>query len=346
MLFNKRDAKDYLLFSSSSIINILKISSRIYILPSVILYPSNACNYNCIMCTNAKNKVKDREMMDFSLIKKTIDDCSRFLFKPQIHFSGLGEPLIYPRIRDAIKLCSEKGLKWSMTTNGYFLERYADDIILNDCKAINISIHGDSLEHDKISGVKYSFEKVIKGIKKLNNAKKRLKRSNPLIAINCVFNNENIPQLKKILGVFGSLPINSITFQHIIFLEEDLDKNMGFVIKDQKRLDNLIEFTEFVKKSKFPIKVNVFPKIKKNDISGYYTDKCHEFKNSCIIPWLSVRIHPNGDIKSCFQSFGNIKNNSLKSIINNEKALKFRDMVRKGKFKIPFCFRCCHRHYY
>src|SRR4030065_760875 len=126
-MFAKKDLKQYLHFSSSKIFNVLKFSNRVYMLPVVFIFPSNRCNYDCLMCLYRKSKIRDIEKMDFSLMEKIITECSKFLYKPLLHFSGQGEPLIYPEILNAMQLCNEKRMKWSITTNGYFLEKYVED---------------------------------------------------------------------------------------------------------------------------------------------------------------------------------------------------------------------------
>lgn len=345
-MFGKQDLKSYLEYSSSKILNILKFSNRIYILPSVVIYPTNICNYDCIMCINAKSKIRIHEKMDLSIINKIINDCSKFFFKPKIHFSGLGEPLIYPEIKEVMQLCKQKRLKWSMTTNGYLLEKYAKDIVSNNCDAINISIHGRVLEHNKIVGIANAFEKVIKGIKKLDETKKSFKKRKPPIAINCVFNNDNILYLDSTLNSLIKLPINSITFQHLSFFEEDINKNKKFLIKDKNKLERIHKFIKTIETKEYSRRVKIFPKIKNKEINNYYTKKEYKSDLSCIFPWVSVRIYPNGDVKLCGQFFGNIKQNCLKQIINSKQALKFRSLIRKKKFHSLECFRCCHRFYY
>lgn len=343
----KRDIKSYLQLSSSRILNILKLSPYIFVLPSVVIYPTSSCNYDCIMCEYAKSKRKNHKIMELSLMKKTINECSRFLFKPKPHFSGVGEPLVYSEIKKAMQLCKQKRMKWSMTTNGYLLEKYAEDIVKNNCNAINTSIHGDEFENRRITRVKDSFERTVRGIKKLNIIKKKLGKKKPLVAINCVINNKNVQNLKSILNMFMKLPINSVTFQHLVFYENNLKNNEDFLITKKDKLSKLTEFVDFIENNKFPVKIHFFPKIKRKDIIGYYTNKNYPFNMSCVLPWLTVRIHPNGDVKlNCSTIFGNLKTESLKSIINNKEALKFRNLIKKRKFKAPVCFRCCHRQYY
>lgn len=337
------DAKDYLLFSSSSVLNALKLSKRMFFLPSVIIYPSNACNYDCVMCTNKRSSVQKIQLMDIALMKKILKECSRFIIRPKVHISGLGEPLVYPKIKEALKLA--KNLDWSMTTNGYHLDKCIIDILENRCHALNISIHGDAIEHNKITNTPGSFQKVVESIKKLDEKKRAFGRKYPLVAINCVFNNDNIQNLKKILARFQDLPINSITFQHQIFMKGDVNNKDSFVLKGFQ-LKALEDFLRYIKKEKFRVKINVFPKIKTNHIKHYYTADDKLFNMSCIIPWLSVRIYPDGEVQTCFRSLGNVKDLPLKKIINSNQALELRDAIRKGRFNIPYCFRCCHRHFY
>lgn len=345
MLLNK-DIKDHLLFSSAKILTLLKLSAKIHILPSIVIYPTNTCNYNCVMCPQARDKSLGGSGMELSLMEKIISDCAKLNFKPKVHFSGRGEPLVYAHIKRTMKLCKENGLIWSMTTNGFLLENYAEDFIQNKCHALNISIHGDEIAHDSTSGIKGSFKKVIAGLKKLDDLKKKYDKKNPLVAINCVFNNNNLPNIRKILDIFLQLPINSITFQHMVFLENDITKKEKFLITDNENLQKLTDLYDYVKTNKFPVKINFFPKIRKVDIRKYYLGGDSSFNKSCTVPWLTVRIYPDGDVKMCEQSFGNLKNSSLKSILNNGTAQRFRKSVRQGKFNLPYCFRCCHRTFY
>ena len=72
-----------------------------------------------------------------------------------------------------------------MTTNGYLLEKYAENIVENNCQAINISIHGNEEDHNQVTRVPDSFRKVISGLQKLDLAKREHNVSLPLIAVNC-----------------------------------------------------------------------------------------------------------------------------------------------------------------
>jgi len=299
------------------------------------------------MCDRVTSYEKsDNCTMEFPLMRKIIYECSKFIAKPFIHFSGHGEPLCYPEIDKAMKLCYKNKLTWSMTTNAYLLDKYAEDIVLNGCHSLNISIHGIETDHDRITGISGSFKKAIKGIRTIDELKKRSSQTYPLIAINCVFNNENVQNLKQVLDAFIGLPITNVVFQNMMFLKDHLKDKGRFLIQEKEKLEKLISFVDYIKNNKLPVAVDVYPYIKRQDIVGYYTDIDYPFRQSCIIPWVTMRVYPNGDVRLCNQFFGNLRRESFKLIINNKSARRLRYLVRKGKFTSSICFRCCHRQYY
>lgn len=345
--FSQKDIKDYLLFSSSNILNFLKLSSRVLVLPSVTIYPTSTCNFKCVMCVHNAEINQVHKTMDFVLLKNLINECAGYFIKPRIHFSGYGEPLVYPRITKIFNLCHKKKLPWSMTTNGYFLEKYAKEIVENNCKAINVSIHGNEQEHEKITGISNSFKKTISGLKKIDYYKTEMKKSNPLIAINSVITNDNALCLKDTLSIFVKQPVNSITFQHLLFTKKDQKQQVPFLIQDKNKLERIQEFVKLVGSTQFPKKVNTFPKINHFDINDYYLGDNKKFKNGCLLPWLTTRIFPDGQVGLCDNNFwGDLNKETLKMILNKEKVRNFRNQIKHNKYTNPLCFRCCHRQYY
>jgi len=78
---------------------------------------------------------------------------------------------------------------------------------------------------------------------------------------------------------------------------------------------------------------------------GLYKSRPFKKHARCKFPWTSVCITSNGDVVQhprCFYKiFGNVKNNSLKEIWNNEEYRKFRRVMKENKGILPGCNRCC-----
>ncbi|MBF0181109.1 MAG: radical SAM protein [Magnetococcales bacterium] len=341
-----RSLRRYLIGDSSSALNLLRRSPRLFFLSSINIYPTNICNYDCMMCESAKSIIRVKNRMDFALMQKILRECGALTHKPVLHFAGHGEPLVYEHIRPSMELCRELGLKWTMNTNGDLLGRHAEEIIDNRAYAINLSFHGTAETHDQVVKIPGSYQRVIKGLMKIDELKKARGLKTPIVSVNCVINTPNLEHLERIAAEYTALPIDRLSFQHLIFSEQEMDDPASFVIRGEERLAMLTEFCRKMEQGgHYRIPVTLIPKIGTGDVHGYYTDRCHPFAKSCLNPWLSVRVHYNGDVEVCKQILGNVRDHTLREVINSEKAREFRRMIRDGG-AIPACFRCCHRHYY
>lgn len=89
----------------------------------IFLETTSACNLSCEYCP----RVRESHHMDFSLLKRIVDEASSH---GRISFSLhlFGEPLLYPRIIEAIRYIKKRGHTVLLTTNGTLLERFYEDL--------------------------------------------------------------------------------------------------------------------------------------------------------------------------------------------------------------------------
>ncbi len=325
--------------------SLLRGSRRMWVVPSLVIYPVNRCNFRCEMCDVPGIDSSKYAEMEPELMERLIDECSRLSIRPRVHFSGLGEPLLYRQMRHTIELCQEKRLPWSMTTNGYLLDSYAEALVQNHAFGINISIHGTAEKHGKITRVSNAFERTVSGLNKLDETRRRAGLKRPLVAVNCVITNENVYDLPTIYDALSQLPISSITFQNLIFSRQQLSDAADFLILDPQKLEALRNFLYWTKTNNLPVPVNIYPDIPLNRLNDYYTNPAYPGKVHCVLPWLSVRVYPTGQVGMCNAIFGDLHSQTLKEIINSPAALEMRRQVRTGEFSSLECFRCCHRSY-
>jgi len=107
-----------------------KFSAQMYIdkkFPRhIFLETTSACNLKCEYCP----REQITKHMDFRLFQMVIDEASTYGARSfSLHL--FGEPLLYPRILDAIDYIKRKNKRHTvlLTTNGTLLNRYADDLI-------------------------------------------------------------------------------------------------------------------------------------------------------------------------------------------------------------------------
>ena len=89
------------------------------------------------------------------------------------------------------------------------------------------------------------------------------------------------------------------------------------------------------------------PNLALEEIPTYYENPQEMFGyKRCVAPWFMVDIMPNGDVVTCRDHpdylVGNIRNDSLLTIYNNERYKAFRNALRDSKDGLfPICARCC-----
>lgn len=346
MLFWKKDLKSLLMLTSGNLLSFLKLSSRLFFLPSLVLFPSSMCNYRCSMCVHGMGRdAEPLEIMPFDLMESILGQCARLWIKPRIHFSGYGEPLMYPHILSAIQSCAAKGLTFGMTTNGHLLERHAGALVQNGCHALNISVHGNAERQAQVTGVPNALEVQLRGIAAVDEAKRSHGSAYPHMALNCVISKDNILQLREFLHERENLPVSSITFQHLIFTRQEAREQKDFLFASEAETGALEDFIEYAQSRNNRVQVNFFPRLSQSAVKPYYLDPLHSFGASCLLPWITAIVYPGGTVGLCGKTFGNAKESQLLDIINGTAMQSFRQAVAKGRFQSEECFRCCHRHY-
>jgi cyclic pyranopterin phosphate synthase len=134
-----------------------------------------------------------------------------------------GEPLIRKGIVDLISMISEiKGIKdLSMTTNGVFLDKFANDLIKAGLQRVNISL--DTINPEKFEQITRvgNIQKVFEGIKAVKKA-----GLNP-IKINCVIKKSSLEP--HAVAVAKYCEKNDLQIRYI--KEMDLEKGKFSVVQ-------------------------------------------------------------------------------------------------------------------
>lgn len=148
------------------------------------------CNFRCNYCNSHNTHSEDMSDKD---IKEILEAAINNGIK-RIHWTG-GEPLFKNNICDYMKYAKELGYEeQSMTTNGFFLEKRAEDLKNSGISRINVSL--DTMDKEKFKNIVGidSLDKVISGIEKM------LEITNCLIKINMVVMKDNIDEITNFIN--------------------------------------------------------------------------------------------------------------------------------------------------
>lgn len=321
---------------------------------SVNIYPTDRCNLQCSMCfEKLRPQHKEMSLYDWCGI---IEHMKKF--HPRIHLSG-GEPFVYPDIMELVACIKKNGLFLTITTNGTYLEEYAEDIIRLKVNRIHVSIDGPQEIHDRIRGVPGTYDRVINGLQRLLKYKKT---ALPVIRINSMLNFSGLDANRAVVEIGNRINAESVQLLHPLYtskhaltthrqllrrkLHRDLNYWHSADVACTAPVDYKRTFSELVaiqKTSSIP--VEVFPKFNCEQLIAYYSNRNafnKSYKGNCRAMWNTATILANGETESCPDYvLGNCATSDFLTIWNNTVMKELRKRIRKHDF-FTVCRACCY----
>jgi radical SAM protein with 4Fe4S-binding SPASM domain len=326
------------------------------------------CNLRCVMCNqrgttgvlkgrHAAQEAKN--ILPLERYKELVDEVAP---RHPIFYVWGGEPFLYPHLMDLAAYTVKKGPVWTVNTNGTFLKKHAERIVADGWHGLFVSLDSFEEVNDQIRG-KGSYRKVVEGFEEINRQKEKQNSILPYLGIVTTVSNLNYAYLDKLVEAVKDynlawhiINLGTYTNQKIVdenkrFYREHFGFEPtsweGFLNGFNQGIDGEL-FKKILKRvhsidTGYPI-ITV-PVINPDRIETYYSDLERPVRDRCAIPWFQANIDYNGDVSFCADYpdyvLGNLKDDSLMSIFNNERAQKFRRTLKnteRGLF--PGCVRC------
>jgi cyclic pyranopterin phosphate synthase len=291
--------------------------------PYIRLSISDVCNFKCGYCLPDGYKIDksdNRTFINIEEIRRLAKALSE-LGVSKIRLTG-GEPTVRKDFFEIVKILKKNsGIKKTViTTNGYRLDKIANDIKNSGLDGINISV--DSLNADtfkKITGHD-RLEEILRGIKKLKN----LDFKN--IKINAVLLKGVNDSDKDFNDWAEFIKNNEIDFRYIELMQtgDNLDYFNKYHVSAKKFIDYLNNNNWVIQtfgKDAGPSKNYLNPKFKgKFGVIAPYSE---DFCKSC----NRLRITAKGDLRLCL--FGNTGIN-IKHLMQKDSQLEeLKDLILK-----------------
>jgi MoaA/NifB/PqqE/SkfB family radical SAM enzyme len=321
----------------------IKESSMFYrLLPSYVpwrpiglsLAITNNCNLRCKMCSRTAN-LKKLKIMNMS--KKVYLEALKYVKNKDVTFCGLGETLCHPNLFEFIKLANDRNNKVYFTTNANLLtEKIAKELLKYDIESIAFSIDGVDDNYNRIRNGG-NFDTVIENIKRFAELKREYGKEKPVFYVSFVGMKSNIQDLPKLIEILGPYIYNVGVLHPVIFskklINEHLNKNVKLAQKAFKQIEEAAN------------KYNLHLILKSLQPSP----------RGCLEPWIKPYIGIDGTVYPCCMiggnsgldcvdeyydnfktnlkledfAFGNIMEQTLYEIWNNNRYVEFRKKLKK-----------------
>ncbi|MDD5584508.1 MAG: radical SAM protein [Candidatus Omnitrophica bacterium] len=284
----------------------------------VQIFPVYACNFTCKYCIFSIDKTKrgfisDKEVMDFVLYKKCIDDIAMFSHKVKVlRIVGIGEPLLHKNIAEMVKYAVSKNTAHivEIITNASLLTPgVSDSLVSAGLSRLVVSIQGTTKgKYRDMCGINIDFEKFVKNLRYFFEHK-----GNTHVYVKIVdYALDGKDDEDKFYKIFGDM-CDTIAVEHVVPIHSGVD--YATMLKN-----NTISLTQFG----LPVsEVQICPQ-----------------------PFFTLQINPDGKVVPCYsfeypKIMGDCNVQSVREIWNGTQFQQFRRTMLEGtKNAAAVCAQC------
>lgn len=300
-------------------LNVYDDRLRLYdnpVLFNLFLEVTSRCNARCEHCGSSCGDFIPKDEIELKYLKKTLReiadkyDASSIL----LNVTG-GEPLVRKDLFELMDYAVSLGFRWGITSNGILIdEKMAKKIEDSKMDTISISIDGLKETHEKFRKVPNSYDKILKGIKLLQN----IDYIND-IQVTTVANKKNFNELEDLYNMMLEIGIKDWRVVNCDPIGRAKNNDDILLDKDQMR-----ELYRFIREKNDEGKIKVT-----YGCSHYLGDKLEHvirpFYFFCTTGITTASILSNGDIFVCPNVErrkeliqGNIKKDSFVDVWENK----------------------------
>jgi MoaA/NifB/PqqE/SkfB family radical SAM enzyme len=278
-------------------------------------------------------------------IKDLLETFRKFDTK-QVLMSG-GEALLHPNFFSFCEILKKESIKVTLLSTGLTLKKHAAQLI-EGVHDIIVSLDGDETTHNTIRNIPAAYNKLKEGVQIIKQMKPGFKITGRSVIhrLNFLKWPEIIESAKEIgLEQISFLPadVSSHAFNREVLWSDAKQHEILLDKEDLPELKNVIEFLLKNNRKDFETKfiAESMEKIRKiyDYYAAFYGLNPYPYKK-CNAPWVSTVIEADGTVRPCFfhQSLGNIHDNTLDKILNNDDAIEFRKELKIDNNEI--CKKC------
>jgi MoaA/NifB/PqqE/SkfB family radical SAM enzyme len=311
----------------------------------VYLEVTNHCNFRCDFCPIKESRRKTSHM-EYGLFQKGIDEVADCGIADTVGFHVLGEPLLYPRIFDAVAYARGKGLQTELHSNGALLtaER-VDGLVQAGVDSLVVSVQAIGQHAHASRGTRLPFDRYYRGVM---DAVRRIRQSRSATQVTlCMMNSAtqklfDVDKLIRLNGKRGSFArdVASVvldlcsaigakaTREQVAAALREVNLNHPTYIRIDERL--VVYAQPFADWGNAFTSRKVYPAM-----VGY-----------CGYALSNVAVLNNGEVTICcadydgHTSLGNLYTESLGAMLMSEKAQAIREGFARMQIVDPYCRRC------
>lgn len=279
---------------------------------------SYGCNFSCRHCYS---RGSTREELAYADVLAVVDELAacRVAFA---NFGG-GEPLIYPHLFEVARYATDKGVKVTMNTNGWFLdEKAAGNLAEAGFRSVGVSIDGaDPAVHDSFRSREGSFVRALKALENLKDV-------GVPSTVSAVIFKGNLHQYKRIVELSAERGANTVYLHNFKCSGRGMENREELDLSPEEWRDFYRDALDYraVAPAALAFDDPILALLGKKEEGAVKGSTCGK---------LSLHIEPDGDATPCGfipLTVGNVLKDGLSNIWKNSDILKkMRNKTPTGK---------------
>lgn len=172
------------------------------------------CNLKCTHCYASGNIVPNSNDMSIEEVKNAVTKLSEIIqHEPRLFIISGGEPTLeVEKLKVAVSVAHEKGLKVRLNTNGYYLDNELANFLATNKVLTQVSLDGiDRKTNALLRGREKAFDTAIDSIKRLVNANCRTR-------ISFTVHSKNVHQIPDMISLAENLGVEQFTTSSLVLL--------------------------------------------------------------------------------------------------------------------------------
>ena len=294
------------------------------------------CNSKCRTCDIWRKPPGDE--MPTAEAKRVIDELAE-AHVLHISWSG-GETLMREDVLELIEHSHRRGIRASMNTNGSLIDlgmarRLADTGI----RAVYLSLDGATPEtHNNVRGYPRAYDEVLTAAHNLMRVRRERGIASPRLFFNMTVNRRNYREMLDVAALTRRIGMDGLTMTAIQNIEHYKPiPGICFEPDDWEELGPLVDRLLREHGDLLPHPREYFEGFEWS-IKG----PRHLYRYPSVVGFLTVMIHPNGDVFAdpmAFEKVGNLRNRSFLDVWRSEEFDALRRRVRAGEYPMTW-FDC------
>jgi len=309
------------------------------------LEPATGCNLRCQTCQVPDYTPEQKKNMTLRQFQHIFDQIRPI----KVALSGAGEPFLNPDLLGIVRHAKSGGASVLTTTNFTLCTRKLAEIVDSGLDLIKISLDAARPEtYRKIRGADF-FDRIIRDIEGLQEAKRRKNSPTPFIRLQFVLQSDNLDQIEEMIDLAQRLGANSVYFQPLETLliqdrKEDLTRSVEY-----EALRTRLEAAE--RRARLA-HIGTNAGVLLRSLPSYFRKyepgiPSEPPQRVCLLPWFSLYITVDGNVRPCCSFgegetlvLGNLFEQRFSDIWNNEKYQAFRRQALERRLTYTVCRNC------